>query len=357
MNDTARAVVMGAILVLGVILSALPGGCASSHRSSTLSTKIQRRGDEIVVCGQMVHTGAPVVLWTDLGGYDAYRTPRRVVPAPGTGKAEASGPKGARHSSREAVLSTAELDRLKTEGWTLDLLRRHVDQFVIHYDACGTSRECFRVLQDVRGLSVHFLLDLDGTIYQTLDVKERAWHATTSNDRSVGVEIANIGAFRVGEKDPFDRWYVRDGAGEVRVTIPAEMGGGGIRTRGFVARPARTGVVVGEIHGKPLRMYDLTPQQYESLARLTAALCTVFPNLPCDYPRDDHGAVVTRRLSDERLKTYRGLLGHFHIQENKADPGPAFDWERVVEGARRIMQDASVGNRAATGGSEGSEGT
>lgn len=29
---------------------------------------------------------------------------------------------------------------------------------------------------------------------QTLDVKERAWHATTANDRSVGVEMCNIGA-------------------------------------------------------------------------------------------------------------------------------------------------------------------
>ena len=34
------------------------------------------------------------------------------------------------------------------------------------------------------------MLDVDGTIYQTLDVKERAWHATTSNTRAVGIEIA-----------------------------------------------------------------------------------------------------------------------------------------------------------------------
>ena len=36
-----------------------------------------RKGDEIVICGQYFHTGAPVVLWTDPGGYDAYRTERR----------------------------------------------------------------------------------------------------------------------------------------------------------------------------------------------------------------------------------------------------------------------------------------
>ena len=57
-------------------------------------------------------------------------------------------------------------------GWDIPLLQRVVDQFVIHYDVAGTSRNCFEVLQDKRGLSVHFMLDLDGTIYQSLDLKE-----------------------------------------------------------------------------------------------------------------------------------------------------------------------------------------
>src|SRR5882672_2362646 len=39
-----------------------------------------RRGDEIVVAGQFVHTGTPVVLWMDPGGYDAYRVERRFAP-------------------------------------------------------------------------------------------------------------------------------------------------------------------------------------------------------------------------------------------------------------------------------------
>ena len=36
-----------------------------------------RKGDEIVVAGQFVHTGARVVIWMDPGGYDAYRVERR----------------------------------------------------------------------------------------------------------------------------------------------------------------------------------------------------------------------------------------------------------------------------------------
>jgi N-acetyl-anhydromuramyl-L-alanine amidase AmpD len=31
-------------------------------------------------------------------------------------------------------------------------------------------------------------------------------------------------------------------------------------------------------------------------------------------------------------------VGHYHIQKNKTDPGPAFDWSRIVEGARAKMK-------------------
>src|SRR5436305_1438020 len=42
--------------------------------------RMVRRGDEIVVCGQLYHTTTKVVLWTDPGGYDAYRVERRFAP-------------------------------------------------------------------------------------------------------------------------------------------------------------------------------------------------------------------------------------------------------------------------------------
>ena len=68
-----------------------------------------------------------------------------------------------------------------------------VDQFVIHFDAVGTSRWCFQVLHDERRLNLHFMLDLDGTIYQTLDIKESARHATIANGRWIRIEVTNIG--------------------------------------------------------------------------------------------------------------------------------------------------------------------
>ena len=210
-----------------------------------------------------------------------------------------------------------------------------VDLFVLHYDACGTSRRCFQVLQDMRGLSVHFMLDLDGTIYQTLDLKERAWHAGTANDRSVGVEIANIGAYT--DMKTLNEWYALDDAGRPYVTLPAWLGESGVRTPDFVAHPSRDEVVTGEINGRMLQQYDLTDAQYESLIKLTATLCQVLPRIRPDYPRDAAGHLRTTTLTPEEMTNFSGVLGHWHITTNKIDPGPAFNWDRLLTAVHDIV--------------------
>jgi len=301
-----------------------------------------RRGDEIMVAGRLFHTGTPVVLWLDPGGYDAYRVERRFSPVEKSGWADsqAANPQlesPNRYDLRTKGLTPAEIERVRGGGWDLPLLQRVVDQFVIHFDVAGCSRSCFATLQDSRGLSVHFLLDLDGTIYQTLDLKERAWDATTSNDRSVGVEIANIGAYPAAGRNPFAAWYRPGKNGQTDITLPPEAGDGGIRTRPFTGHPARPAPVRGTIQGEELVQYDFTPQQYAALIRLTATLCRVFPKLPCRFPADAQGKLITHKLPDEQLKNYAGVLGHYHIQTNKDDPGPAFDWDRVIGGARKIL--------------------
>ncbi len=151
-----------------------------------------RKGDEIIVCGQFIHTGTPVVTWIDPGGYDAYDTDRR-FPEEVAKDAPAKVKLGF-GDRKTAGLPIEQRKKVSEKGWDLPTLQEQVDQFVIHYDVCGTSKRCFKVLHDERGLAVQFMLDLDGTIYQTLDLKEGAWHATKANGRSVGIEIANMGA-------------------------------------------------------------------------------------------------------------------------------------------------------------------
>jgi len=305
-----------------------------------------RTGDEIVVAGQLFHTGTRVVLWNETNGYSAYNLKRHFAiggmeAADDTEDSEPPQQLRKRYDQRDGELTRAELAHIRTNGWDLPTLQRCIDQFVIHYDVAGTSRQCFYILQDRRFLSVHFMLDLDGTIYQTLDAQERARHASTANDRSVGIEIANIGAYPTNETATLDRWYEHDTNGQPYVTLPERFGDGGLLTTNFIARPARADAITNSIHSRTLVQYDFTPEQYAALAHLTAALCRALPQIKCGAPRDADGKVRAEKVSDEDLEKFRGLVGHFHLTTNKTDPGPAFDWEKVLSEAQRLMSETN----------------
>jgi N-acetyl-anhydromuramyl-L-alanine amidase AmpD len=345
-----RACLLAPRCLILLALAFVVTGCAT--KPPRVGLQVPRKGDEIMVAGQLFHTGAPVVLWTDPGGYDAYRTERRFAPWDVAGyestkdqvaEIKKNGP--SRYGVREQVLTDEELARVRGGGWPLELLQEKVDQFILHYDVCGTSRQCFNILHDHRGLSVQFMLDTDGTIYQTCDAKERAWHATISNPRSVGIEIANIGAYAPGSEhyETLDQWYRVDDTGKLRMVLPTFLAkNSGIRTPNFVPRPIRSERVEGQIHGQTYHQYDLTPQQYDSLIKLTATLCTVLPRITCDYPRGEDGKLLTTNLSKDQWEQTTGVLGHFHVQRNKQDPGPAFQWDRVIGGARKLMSKEAL---------------
>lgn len=264
----------------------------------------------MIVAGEKVPTGASIVTWRDAAGYDGY------AGGPGLPRAPAGVSNGAPPIRDRAAL------------------RGIVDQIVLHYDACGLSRLCFAALR-ARGLSVHFLVDADGTVYQTLDVREKALHATAANDRSIGIEIANIGAYPPADAAVLEEWYWRDATGETVLRVPPDLGAAGFRVPGFVGRPARPEPVRGVVQGRELVQYDFTREQYAALVRLVAALCREFPLVRCEYPREPDGRVVTHKLGDAELLRYRGLLGHCHVQNNKVDPGPAFAWPEFVAAVRK----------------------
>jgi len=320
--------------ILASIVITLFVGCLSSEQQSCKNLHpgdpLCRCGDEIVAAGQFFHTGTPVVLWTDPLGYDAYRCRRYFEPHEIMPRIPAAPENPNRYDVR-GDLDEKLHQQIESQGWTLKNLQEIVDQFVIHYDACGTSQRCFEVLHDMRGLSVHFMLDVDGTIYQTLDLKERAWHAGAANDRSIGIEIAHIGAYPDTER--FKEWYAFDDTGWPYITFPASMTRTEVRTQDFIGRSARKEIIKGTINGKDLVQYDFTNQQYEALIKLTATLVRIFPKLELDVPRDDKGAIRMNVLSREELADYSGLLGHWHITKLKIDPGPAFDWNRLLRGA------------------------
>ena len=280
----------------------------------------------IEVCGRSFEVGARVVNWREPGGYDAYQRGKRFeVEQPADGKL--------RYTPLRGGLPEAIAARAASGGLSLADLQQVVHQFVLHYDVAGVSRQCFKILQDRRVLSVHFLLDVDGTIYQTLDLREKAHHATIANDFSVGVEIAHPGAYPQPMAAPMAVWYAKDAEGWF-LTLPKTITDPGILTPNFVARPARPDIVVGEVQGSTWHQLDFTPQQYRALAQLCAGLNKALPRIRLEVPRRADGTVQDRVMPEAELRAFDGIVGHFHVQKNKQDPGPAMQWDKLLGEAR-----------------------
>jgi N-acetyl-anhydromuramyl-L-alanine amidase AmpD len=317
-----------------VLAAAALAACASGPQGTVavLSADVAAatsRGDAIIAAGVKIPIGAPVVTWRDPGGYDAYRErcffsdrvlPR--TPAPGCNTEK-------RYGARRLEGEVAEI--VSRSGWSVETLGKQLDLFVVHYDDAETSRNCFRVLQDLRGLSVHFMLDVDGTLYQTLDLVERARHAGVVNDRSVGIEIAHPGPLELtpglASRYSRDERGARFDLGKLAADLPP----------GFVVRPARPQPIEGTIHGHRYTMYDFTEAQYTTLIRLLGTLNKRFPRIVLEAPRDARGNVS--EVLALPPPPGAGIVGHYHVSKEKQDPGPAFDWPRVLAGARAVAAE------------------
>ena len=172
-----------------------------------------------------------------------------------------------------------------------------VNQIILHHDGMRSSAGCFRVLVD-RGLSTHLMIDRDGTVYQPLDLALVAYHAAGRNRPSIGIDLANP---------------VRPD----RVKNAAER--------------ADRGTFRGEINGGMKASLGYTDAQYDSLIAVVAGLQRIFPRIEKKAPIGEDGKVLRTKL---REAGFPGIVGHLHVSANKWDPGPGFDWERLLIGVR-----------------------
>lgn len=250
-------------------------------------------GTSIIIAGQPVDVGRPVVLWNEPEGFDGY--------------SQTCHEKRYAESSKCCQYEFNRFGKRKNlKSRDLESLRQVVSQFVLHLDGCVNSRSCFYSMHDTPrpdggcGLSAHFMVDGDGTIYQTLDLLESAWHAEQSNGISVGVEICNRGD---ASRNELER-------------LPAE----------YRTRPVKDVV----INGHTFHAFDFRPEQYESIIALARVLVRTFPNIKPLIP-ERNGEPLLETLREPSL--FKGILGHLHVdlQKHKWDPG-AFDWHRLLRG-------------------------
>lgn len=175
----------------------------------------------------------------------------------------------------------------KVEDYNYSIGNREIKKFIVHWDVCFNSRACHNAL-DGRGLSVTFMIDNDGTIYQTMDMCHVARHARSFNLDSLGVEISN--AFYLKHQD----WYVNHGFGE---------------------RPIVKDAIVRD--RKVQDHLGFYPAQIEALKALIKALHKGL-GLKLKAP-EWNGQEYTGTLSRRIVRKKEGILHHYHLSTNKID--------------------------------------
>lgn len=244
----------------------------------------------IVVCGDKIDIGTRVVLWNESNGLNGYNTSAVFEQDRKTGKINTIS--GKRYSSR-AVFA---MSRKKLEGI--------INQFFLHHSGLYRSKDTFNVLHNERKLSVHFILDDDGTLYQTLDLAEKAWHGGGNNPQSVGIEIDSK-ALAGKYPSAYD------------VIHQQQHGVGSRRKR------------LDKINGAWIMGFEYTDAQYEALIRLAIGLKKTFPKIGRDFPRTASGMVIKSELS--KPLDHFGFICHYNNNSGKIDP-IAFDHERFLRG-------------------------
>jgi N-acetylmuramoyl-L-alanine amidase len=155
------------------------------------------------------------------------------------------------------------------------------DLIVLHYAAAISLSGVTRFLiESGRNVSVHFLIDRDGTVVQLVPTNKAAGHAgrgtwrgdSRLNSRSIGIEFINAGSLSKGEDGKF-------------------------RALGSIPIPENQVIAVKQGEGV----------QYWH--RYTA-------------PQIEAAEAISREI----LKRYpiKEIIGHCNISESKIDPGPAF---------------------------------
>lgn len=77
-----------------------------------------------------------------------------------------------------------------------------ITHVVLHYTDLNSAQESLDILCDPKSkVSSHYLIDVNGDIYELVSIDKRAWHAGVSqidgqenvNDFSIGIELQNRG--------------------------------------------------------------------------------------------------------------------------------------------------------------------
>ena len=194
---------------------------------------------------------------------------------------------------------------------TLEEAQQVVDLILLHADGMTTAHATHRVLLN-GGLSTHFCVDWDGTVYQCADPGlYGTLHGGEQNMRSVGIDLCNDMVEL--HKDASKPYPYPD------------------NQRDEWPKYKRPKSPVIKIQGRGKQTYGYTDPQYVGLIELLKILCDAL-DVPKQPPLDERMEVPTSMLEDPGGA--KGFAAHWHTAATRWDPGPGFDWDRVYHALR-----------------------
>ena len=186
------------------------------------------------------------------------------------------------------------------------------DLIVLHHTVGGTARSTFNYWQDdPRRVATAFIIDRDGTIYETFDPAYWAYHVAVPGagspleKRSIGIELASEGGLTAsgGSYYSFGVVSPKTRHDTARFVLPTPW-------RGFKA------------------FDEYEPAQITSVCWLVNDLMGRFANIPKRIPapsQDGFPAMLP--------PTWRGVCGHSGMRQDKTDPHPGFPWATLAAAA------------------------
>jgi hypothetical protein len=215
-------------------------------------------------------------------------------------KVEIKWPKVVNLFDKDAKVIPANCYRAAKKG------KRKPHMIVTHYDVCLSANSCYRVLTK-KGISSHFAIDNDGTIYQMVDTQHTAWHAGNRkvNKAAIGIDLSN------GVYTKYQNWYRKNKHG---------------------ARPVLTNV---KVHGTAIReCLGFYPAQIGAFKALVKALCTHY-DIPFEMPFAEDGTVSRTVCPEVAQGKFKGIVNHYHVTRGKWDTAN-LDWDTIYKELNNI---------------------
>jgi len=161
---------------------------------------------------------------------------------------------------------------------------------VTHWDAALSAQSCYKILKK-RGISSHFVIDNDGTIYQMVDTQHVAWHAGIKrvNTVSIGIDFSNAYYLK------YQNYY---------------------KKKGFGSRPI---LEDSKVHGRKLKphlgYYPVQIEAYKALLKCLSAHYGI--ELKCPLGAD--GDMLCGISQAAASGKFKGVVSHYHLTSRKID--------------------------------------